>query len=1083
MPQGAAAPAAPPPPPAAASDSSTESLLAADSVQQTYMELLQNNIRSPVQSFSEDDDLPTVTIGDEEAAVLAVSSRKAALPVWAAEGIGWGAVAPAAVPRGSVAVPARLPAAFRHLESCAVSHFTMCLQVTPERREATRALVVASTSLYICEESGAVARCLRCATVSELLVPALPRDTCVVAVLVPTSHDAVLRFSSRAVGWAAAQAMQDAYAAATDGLQLPLREVEGALDPAQFRLAPPADCESAESLPIPRRKQRFDPTARPPTHSPPADTDAAAAALRARLEEARREEADSRERVDYLRQAVRLKHIDPDAVLQSGTAAAASQRAKEARIAQLEGQLSELQDRLYAPRSRRLSAAAVDELCARLTQRLRGLTAECDTLRRSARLLPALRREAHQRDNDILWMERANLSNGLPPVSESGAVSGVHGPWPPKPLRLRHAELPVQARERKAELAAGEIGTIDASPTVDSRGLVGLDELRRQYPNGLQSPKDLAVDPRTGLRVVDVPGSLQEAFQDAVDCILHVFAYVRVRPVQTRSLVKKVLLVSDQSLYFCGEDGSVDRCVDVTDLEEILLDAGGTGVGLRVGVEHGMLFYCSAPRHRSDLVDCLVKLQVYNNGGLHRVVRIRQLALGKRLEKALELQIERPRSWALCVTPLRTKQELILRINALIAPGEEARKKHERERERWIEEVKKRWTAAHERELAEALDNPAMLGGQLREQLRTEERRRGALMREQLELKQQIVNHVCKGGAPELAPRHLGGQFEQRRGAVIPPEGPGEFCPQAGRYVWIPAQSVAADTGTPISCVAMLGGTLVTGHANGYLRAWDLDTISPGRSVAAHTAAVNDLLLFPAEAAGEGAGEDALPAAVSAGADGLLRVWRLHTGQCIAALAAHRGAVRCAGLSGERLASGGNDAVIFLWAMPQVAPGGRQLRALRGHKQPVVGLVYEGGMLVSAEWGWLLLWDADEGTVTRALRDAYGGLRCVGATARHVVAAGDGGDISVWDPALQASRTVQRAQGEEKEVYDVVAVRLAGRYCVAASTDCRVRVWDLLDLRLAAVFHNSYPNQCSSFCFSDDVFVAAEGTHVRVWQK
>eukprot|EP01065_Artemidia_motanka_P034527 TRINITY_DN4202_c0_g1_i1.p1 TRINITY_DN4202_c0_g1~~TRINITY_DN4202_c0_g1_i1.p1 ORF type:complete len:1024 (+),score=268.07 TRINITY_DN4202_c0_g1_i1:64-3135(+) len=952
------------------------------------------------------------------------------------------------------------PAFSSLLASADHTFFSTCDQLTHRGRRIPRAVIVSGRCVYLCDEEGRVGRCIDVRKVAEVLVAGTT-----VALRVPTQYDAALGFTRSAL--AAAQALAEAYTAAT-GLRLLVREVSDAVL-GSLRLQKPAGFVAAEVVPLKPRAGVS--VAAPPidvTRSAEQHESAAQRLLseiervQAALVEGEAEKQRLSERVKAAGDTAGMGRLRATAVAAAGL--------KAAKIAKLEQEVERYQQLMYVtrPRPKSESAEPLSQLAARLEKRLRDMTEEEKELKKQLRILPGLRRESARLSETMLWMESANLGKGLPYVSEHGPASGVNGPWPPPWSRSRNAGERPGAPELQAKAAAGSIGAVDAH-AVGTNGLVGLDDLRREYKHGMQ-PEDLKVDPRTGLRVVDVPGSLREQFKDAVDCLLHFFSHVSLREVLGQQTVKAALLVSDQSVFVCEMNGAIKRCIDVVDFEDVILDAGGSGVGLRVAREHDVLLYTPSPQLRDDLVSCIVKLQVYNNGGLHRTVRIRQLAHGKRLEKAFDLRLSKPKGWVFRVTPLRTKKDLVVQINKLIAPGEEARKRRELERERWLEDVKRKWTAQAEANLARQLADPSSRGGQLREQLETEEKRCAALLREQLELKQQIVNHVCAGVAPEVPAVHLGGRFEQCRGAIIPPEGPGTFRGDASRYTWIPAQATCVNAGSPVSKVALCGSVLVSGHVNGSLVRWDVGTLSTVSTFTGHTGTVHDMVLIPA-------GDAALPLLVSCGGDSLVYVWSVATGQRTQTLAAHRGAVRCVSQCKDRLASGGDDSLIYLWGVGQDAAC---LRSLRGHKQAVVSLVLDEASLVSAEWGWVLLWSVDDGTVTRSLRDAYGGLRCLAASGRHVVTSGDGGDISVWDPALETSHTLRV---ESEEACDVVCMELYGRYCLVSTSDCRIRVWNLITLELVSFFHRSYPNEVRSFCFDEQAFVAAEDSYLRVWRK
>eukprot|EP01061_Rhynchopus_euleeides_P016335 TRINITY_DN27611_c0_g1_i2.p2 TRINITY_DN27611_c0_g1~~TRINITY_DN27611_c0_g1_i2.p2 ORF type:complete len:403 (+),score=171.06 TRINITY_DN27611_c0_g1_i2:66-1211(+) len=357
-------------------------------------------------------------------------------------------------------------------------------------------------------------------------------------------------------------------------------------------------------------------------------------------------------------------------------------REKDARLVELEAELEERQRRLFEsmqgvtqgdlnlrvqhtlfrgqlpsdvvlPENAQLGRMAQD-----LEQQLVTRTAEVERLRGKLEGLGSVQEVYTLKQQQIMWLEHANLLGGLPFLSKFGSLSGLHGPWPKevqlsKKKRDVHGNIVTTRPKRNAD------GSWDVNRG-DQDGVIRVNGINMPV-QGYTSIDELEVDPRTGLKIVPVPPDHEVPFCDVVDTVIYFFAMVRTRTGQgKRHLHKRILIISDQSLYICGLDGTIRRCIDIMDLVDCMLD-DRTGVGLKVEAEHDLLMQCMSVAHRDLVIDCIIKVQAYVNEGLHKRMIIRQLALNQRIDTKLVLQ-KQP-DWQFKLMPLRTKAELMKEIN------------------------------------------------------------------------------------------------------------------------------------------------------------------------------------------------------------------------------------------------------------------------------------------------------------------------------------------------------------------------------------------------------------------------------------
>jgi WD40 repeat protein len=130
---------------------------------------------------------------------------------------------------------------------------------------------------------------------------------------------------------------------------------------------------------------------------------------------------------------------------------------------------------------------------------------------------------------------------------------------------------------------------------------------------------------------------------------------------------------------------------------------------------------------------------------------------------------------------------------------------------------------------------------------------------------------------------------------------------------------------------------------------WDALTYQPAVTFAGHTDTVHALAFSP-----DGG------RLVSAGEDGIVRVWDVETGACRAQLRGHTGAVFAAAFhpGGTRLATGGRDRAVWLWDLVR----GEEVARLPGHADYVWALAFspDGNTLVSGSGDHTVrLWDTE----------------------------------------------------------------------------------------------------------------------------
>lgn len=222
--------------------------------------------------------------------------------------------------------------------------------------------------------------------------------------------------------------------------------------------------------------------------------------------------------------------------------------------------------------------------------------------------------------------------------------------------------------------------------------------------------------------------------------------------------------------------------------------------------------------------------------------------------------------------------------------------------------------------------------------------------------------------------------------------------------------------------------------------------------------------------------------AVSAGADGIVRVWDTRTGKELRRLEGHQGRVWCVAFArdGRRVASGGFDGSVRVWDLVS----GRETRRLN-HTDYVRSVAFSSDghfLLAGGDDKILRLWNLDTGKEERAMKGHDHFIWCVALSrdGKHALSASLDKTVRLWD--VDTGKELKSLTGHKDTVLSV-AFSPDGRRALSGSTDKTLILWNLETGDKIRTFagHQGYVH---SVAFSPDgrrALSAGQDNTVRLW--
>jgi serine/threonine protein kinase len=269
------------------------------------------------------------------------------------------------------------------------------------------------------------------------------------------------------------------------------------------------------------------------------------------------------------------------------------------------------------------------------------------------------------------------------------------------------------------------------------------------------------------------------------------------------------------------------------------------------------------------------------------------------------------------------------------------------------------------------------------------------------------------------------------------------------------------------------GQTLVSGGADRLIKIWDLTTGQELRSLIGHSSYINTIAITPD-------GQSIL----SGSADRTVKVWDLQTGQLLRTLEGHKGYINAIAISpnGSIAASADADGIVNLWEIQT----GKRLRTLEGHSGFVnsVAISADGRTLASSGADRTIrLWELQTGKTLQTLAGHTNFVNAIAffPDAQHLASSSADQTIKIWD--LQTGEVNQTLTGHTNYV-NSLAISPDGNTLISSGGDRTVRIWNLQTGQAAQIL-TEYGKELSDFAVSPDwraiVTSAINSKEIQIW--
>lgn len=250
------------------------------------------------------------------------------------------------------------------------------------------------------------------------------------------------------------------------------------------------------------------------------------------------------------------------------------------------------------------------------------------------------------------------------------------------------------------------------------------------------------------------------------------------------------------------------------------------------------------------------------------------------------------------------------------------------------------------------------------------------------------------------------------------------------------------------------GQTLVSGGRDATLHVWDLNTLSNYSSRSPTHRVIGDGLMYTLSGHSDSINAVAISSngqlLVSGSEDNTIKLWNLHTQECLATLEGHEAEVKAVAISpdAQLLISGSADHTIKLWQLPNhpdelICPD--PIYTLTGHSGWVncLAISPDGQLLASGSLDKTIkLWQLETGELKSTLVGHWDEINhlAISGDGRTLISCSRDETIQVWH--LEMLKPLHSFTGHQGAVA-TVAISPQGQPLISSSWDHTIRVWGM----------------------------------------
>lgn len=273
--------------------------------------------------------------------------------------------------------------------------------------------------------------------------------------------------------------------------------------------------------------------------------------------------------------------------------------------------------------------------------------------------------------------------------------------------------------------------------------------------------------------------------------------------------------------------------------------------------------------------------------------------------------------------------------------------------------------------------------------------------------------------------------------------------------------------------IAHSGNRLFSGGADSVIKIWNLTTGELQGSLLGHASFINALDLTSDD-----------QTLVSAGADFTIRIWDLVTGKMRSTLFGHKSYINALIISpdGQLLASGGADQTIKIWELSS----GKLRYTLTGHRSYVNTLAFtpDGQLLVSGSADRTLkVWNVATGKEVFTLNGHEGFVNAVVVTpdGQNVISGSADKTIRIWN--LATGQEV-RVLAQYSSFINTLFLKADGQTLISGHGDGTIAIWDVPTGTIKAKL-TGYGSEIKHLSISPDgrtIACGNGGSDIKIWK-